>query len=267
MVLNRVFGARFVNLAMNAATAWEQSQMLALFARTHPAARVVVVGLDSVWCSESPERTTGRPFPTWMYSGSRWRGYREIANLYAVQEAANQFAVVIGMKRQRYGSDGYTDFLPDDRLYDPARVAVRFAQWGPAPNIPAAPDAPHVFPALPMLAEGLAALPASTRKLLFFTPSHIDQQGLPGSDIAASAAACKRAVTQIAATVPGTVVVDFLIPSPITRERDNYWDPLHYRVPIADRIMRDLAEASRGQVSEDDRVLVPPPADGLSSRD
>ena len=257
-LLDGMFGARFVNLAMNSATAWEQSRMLALFTRTHPAARMVVIGLDSAWCTEVPQRTSGRPFPDWMYTGSPWRGYREIATLYAVQEAANQFAVLVGMKRRRYGLDGYTDFLPDDRLYDPARVAVRFAEWGPAPNLPAGPSSAHVFPALSMLAERLAALPAETRKLLFFTPSHISQQGEPGSDIAALTAACKRAVAVIASGVPGVKVVDFLIPSPITRARDNYWDPLHYRVPIASRIMRDLLAASEGETSEDDRLLTPP---------
>jgi hypothetical protein len=254
-VLNGMFGARFVNLAMNSATAWEESQMLALFTRTHPAARMIVIGLDAAWCNETPQRGTGRPFPDWMYGGSPWRGYREIATLYAVQEAANQFAVVTGMKRRRYGLDGYTDFLPDDRAYDPARVAARFAQWGPAPNIPAGKG--HVFPALPMLAERLAALPAGTRKLLFFTPSHVSLQGEPGSDVAALNAACKRDVARIASSVPGTTVVDFLIPSPITRVRDNYWDPLHYRVPIANRIMRDLLAASEGEMSDDDRLLVP----------
>jgi hypothetical protein len=261
-ILNGLFGAHFVNLAMNSATAWEQSRMLALFAHAHPAARMVIIGLDGAWCNMAPQESSGRPFPRWMYAGSPWRGYREVANLYAVQEAANQFAVLVGMKRPRYGLDGYTDFLPDERLYDPVRVAQIFAQWGPAPDIPTIPGAVHVFPALSMLAKDLAALPAGTRKLLFFTPSHVDLQGNPGSDIAAVNAACKSAVASIAAGAPGTEVVDFLIPSPITRDRDNYWDPLHYRVPIADRIMRDLAAASQGRPSEDDRLLVP--ADGAS---
>jgi hypothetical protein len=255
-VLDGLFGARFANLAMNSATAWEQSSMLVLFARHHPAPKVVMVGLDAAWCTRTPLRTSGRPFPAWMYEGSPWRGYREMANLYALQEAANQFAVVVGLKRRRYGLDGYTSFLPDDSRYDRARVAATFAQWGDAPNDPAVPV---TLPALAMLADGLAALPPATRKLLVFMPSEIGQHGVPGSDAAAMLAGCKQAVSDIAAATPGTVVVDFQIDSPITRSRDNYWDPLHYRITVADRLMQDIAAAAAGRGTENDRILVPPP--------
>ena len=45
--LDALIGGRFANLAMNAATAWEQAQLLAVFARTHAQARTVVWGLDT----------------------------------------------------------------------------------------------------------------------------------------------------------------------------------------------------------------------------
>jgi hypothetical protein len=32
---------------------------------------------------------------------------------------------------------------------------------------------------------------------------------------------------------------------------DNYWDGMHYRIGIADRIARDLAAADRGEASPD----------------
>ena len=255
-VLDGRLGGHFANLAMNAATAWEQSRMLALFTQTHPAARSVIIGLDNVWCAEAPERTTGRPFPDWMYRRSRWSGYGQVFNLYAVQEAASQLWVMLGFKRSRYGLDGYTSFVPPESAYDPARVAAAFARWGVPPNLPAG-SADRVLPALPLLADALRALPGSTRKILFFTPGHVSQQGAAGSDFAATWAACKARVAAIAASVPNTVVADFLIPSPITSDRANYWDPVHYRVPIADRIMADLAAASAGQPTPDDRILTP----------
>ena len=253
-VLDRLLGGRFANLAMNAATAWEQSQMLALFTRTHPAARTVIVGLDGVWCTETPERTTGRPFPEWMYGGSRWAGYGQVFNLYAVQEAASQLWVMLGLKRRRYGLDGYTSFVPPEAAYDPARVSLAFARWGMPPDVPPG-TAPRRLPALPMLASALQALPGGTRKILFFTPAHVSQQGAPGSDAAANWAACKARVAEIAVQVPNAVLADFLIPSPITADQANYWDPVHYREPIADRLMADLAAASAGQGTPDDRVL------------
>ena len=87
----------------------------------------------------------------------------------------------------------------------------------------------------------LGALPAATRKVLFFTPYHREQQGEPGSDTAWRWAACKRAVAQIAADT-GAEALDFMIPSAITLNRDNYWDPLHYRVPIAAELAAALAK-------------------------
>jgi hypothetical protein len=37
--------------------------------------------------------------------------------------------------------------------------------------------------------------------------------------------------------------IDFNIPSGITTNDDNYWDPLHYRLPIADRIVKGIEQA------------------------
>jgi hypothetical protein len=256
-VLDTLFGGHFANLAMNAATAWEQRQMLGLFARSHPAARTVIIGLDNVWCETHPQQLTGRAFPHWMYGGSRWRGYAEMANLYAVQEAASQLWVMLGFKRRRYGLDGYTSFVPPEWSYDPPRVAAAFARWGLPPNLPA--SAAHTLPALAMLAEGLRALPPATKKILFFTPAQLAFQGAPGSDYAATFAACKQQVATMAASIHGTIVVDFLIPSPITTDVSNYWDPVHYRLPIADRIMADLAAAITGHSTPDDRILGPQP--------
>jgi hypothetical protein len=110
-----------------------------------------------------------------------------------------------------------------------------------------------------MLADGLQALPSATRKILFFTPAQLAFQGAPGSDYAATFASCKQQVAAIAASIPGTLVVDFLIPSPITADVSNYWDPVHYRLPIADRIMADLAAAAAGHATADDLILSPAP--------
>jgi hypothetical protein len=59
--------------------------------------------------------------------------------------------------------------------------------------------------------------------------------------------------------VPDTLAVDFMLPSPITEADDNYWDALHYRAAVADRIAGDLAAANRGAQSADYRLLSPLP--------
>ena len=251
--LDPAFGARFVNLAMNSATAWEQTQLLGVFLRAHPHPRAILIDMDAAWCGASADRLTPRPFPAWMYRDDRWPGYREMLTPYAVQEAANQLMVMLHLKRQRYGSDGYTSFVPPDSAYDPARGDRAFATWPPTDETPAAADQPQNFPALALLGPALATIPAGTRTVLFFTPAHIEQQGRPGSVTAVRWADCKRAVVAIAAGRPAldSVVLDMLIPSDITRDRGNYWDPLHYRVAVA----RQIAALLGGQTGTQARVL------------
>ena len=78
-----------------------------------------------------------------------------------------------------------------------------------------------------------------------------------GSDFAATWTACKAGVAALAEAVPNATVADFMLPSPITADAGNYWDPVHYRVPMADRIMADLAAATVGDATADDRLLTP----------
>ena len=237
--LDPLFRARFANLSMNSATAWEQTRMLQVFLQAHPRPCAVLVGLDAEWCGPAAPRITGRPFPEWMYGASPWRGYREILTPYAVQEAANQFAVMVGLKRQRYGSDGYTPFVPDDAAYDPARVDAAFARWPPTDPAPAGNDR-FEFPAHALLRDALGAVPPGTRTVLFFVPYHISRHGGAGTREAARWAACKADAAAIARAA-GAELLDFMRPSPVTQDRSNYWDPLHYRVPVAAWLARALA--------------------------
>ena len=257
-VLNPEFSARFVNLAMNAATAYEQTRLMAVFRRAHPAARLVLVGLELSHCipSETEEKFSPHPFPAWMYDGSLWRGYREMFNLHAVQEAGQEFGVLTGIKRQVYGSDGYTTFVPPDSEYDPARVAMHLRE---EPRLVASAErgdpAGWHYPGLDRLHAELSALAPGTRKILFFVPYNLKL--IPPSDSPGASVwrECKQRVAALATRVPNALAVDFMLPSPITSVDDNYWDGQHYRIAIADRIARDLAAAERGETSPDYLVL------------
>ncbi|WP_428377067.1 hypothetical protein [Lichenicoccus sp.] len=241
-VLDALLGARFANLAMNAATAWEQERLLLLFARSHPHAHALILGLDASWCLAGPgsPRLTGRPFPAWMYGGTRWRGYGQMLSLYAVQEAANQASAALGLKRRHYGVDGYTNFLPPDAAYDAARVEAIFRSWGHVDETPAG-AAPVVLPYVAGLPALLARLPPDAVKLLYFPPITDETMGVAGSRTRASWDACKRLAVAAAERTPDSVVLDFAQPDAITLSHRNFWDPLHYRIGIANRVMRDMA--------------------------
>lgn len=256
-LLGQVFGGRFANLSINAGTAWEQMRMLELFARDRAEIRHVLVGLDVVWCESGPlRRLTPRPFPEWMYGRNPWRGYAEILNPFAAEEAGKQALAMLGRGRSRYGRDGYADFLPDDASYDAARAAANLV---PPPPTPAPAGTPAFdFPQHALLAERLAALPRDTAVLLFLVPYHESHLPAPGSMDALHWAACRRSLEEVARGRPGAVLADFMIPSPITREATHYWDHQHYRVGIADRLARRLGEAAAGRASEDAVLIVPP---------
>ena len=246
------FSAQFANLAMNSATAYEQSRLLDVFLRAHPTPRVVIIAIDQAWCGDTFMKYTPRPFPEWMYARNRWPAYREMLSPYAVQEAFNQFAVMVGLKKRRYGLDGYTRFVPPDSQYDRARRDLAFLRWPSLDHRPAPEGVAATMPSLPLLDQMLASLPNATRKILFFTPYHIDQMGAPGSFTAWRWGACKREVADIARR-HGTETLDFMVPSAITNDRDNFWDPVHYRQSVAALVTEGLVRGS----SPDARLLSP----------
>jgi hypothetical protein len=255
--LDPLFDAHFVNLAMNSATAYEQWRLGTLFARRHPRAKVALIGLDIVWCraGDTLENYTERAFPEWMYDDNPWNDYLEHFNLYALEQAGIEFAVLLGLEPRRYGRNGYTPFLPDERHYDLVRARTHLYP-ADAP-LPPAVDPPIVlsaaerdalnFPALPMLRELLAALPPAAHKILYFAPYHVSAQPPPGSRGAAVWAACKDRAAALAATTANARVVDFMIASPITANDENYWDRLHYRAGVAHWLAASLRAAADGK--------------------
>ena len=121
--LNAAFSGRFINLAMSSATPWEQLQMLRLFAHRHDVKRVIA-GVDVVWCqaSEPWEKLTFRSFPSWLYDDDPFNDYLYMANELAVIDALRALALKLGLRKSRFGPDGYYQFVPDMADYDLAKV-------------------------------------------------------------------------------------------------------------------------------------------------
>lgn len=258
--LNELLDARFVNLAMNSATAHEQVQMNALFLRHHPTPKVLVYALDDSWCRavEQPERYTFRDFPEFMFDENRWNDLLYLFNDKALENAVRMLELVRGAREPKYGRDGYFDFTRDFGVYDLTRTRRRI--YGspipppPPPSIdlePAADSAPRMAN-LDLLADLLDAAPPTSRVVLLIPPMHVwHVQGL-----AAGYRACKRRALAIAAARPGIVVLDYLLDGPVTRDDRNYWDAIHYDDPIAARIEGDIAATLAGRFVSEAGVVV-----------
>ncbi|MBE7249327.1 MAG: hypothetical protein INR63_30685 [Actinomycetospora chiangmaiensis] len=255
--LDAAFGFRFANLAVNAATPDEQIRLAQLFLTRQPV-RAVLFGLDTTWCAADPPPRTANAFPDWLYAeGAPWGVFRQVS-LRSVTVAVQAGLARLGLARPRIRRDGYAVFTPPEDRYDPehARAHIRAGAADPSARADA-PDDP--MPALARLDRLLTHVPADALKLLVFMPVHAAAQGAPGTPAGRREEACKERVAALG-THHGAVVVDFRRVSPLTSTDSHYWDALHYRLPVAARIVADLKVAVAHGADDpggDYRVLTP----------
>jgi len=257
--LEKVFGGRFANLSMNAGLAWEQFQIANLFMRETPHPRTLLVTLDHAWCAPNAaaKRKTFRGFPEWMYDDNPWNDLGYMLNGLSVELGVRRIGTALGLRPARLEA-GYEVFTPPESDYDPIKVRQKlWGKQGPRkiktavpPYVPTpAERAAWQFPALNWLDEMLSKFPG--RKVLAFMPAHVAAQPPPGTRAAARENECKARIAEIARRHDAGPVIDFRIPSPITSNDDNYWDRLHYRLPIADRVVAGIEQALAGEENAD----------------
>lgn len=248
--LERVFGGRFANLALNAGQAYEQYRLAKLFIDEVKNRRTLVVGLDHAWCKQEAdsERITFRGFPEWMYDADWRNDLQYMLNAKTVEISGRRLGQTLGLKQARF-VDGYEVFTPPENEYDPVKVESKL--WGKSgreavePLIPpyqanAEDRAQWQFPALHWLDE--MAMKFAGRVVFVFVPAHISAQPQPGSASAAQQEECKLRMAAIARR-HNAPLIDFNIRSELTENDANWWDPLHYRLPIADRVVADIDRA------------------------
>ncbi len=266
--LNGPFGARLANLSMNAMTAWEQMEMVRYFQRHAGPPKVLIVALDQRWCDPQADKTpTLHGFPLWMYDDNPWNDYLHLLNSAAITIAGRVIGYRLGLSREKIRYDGYQVFTPPESQYDAARARHRL--WGnggpralpdlPPPILPERERNALSFPALAWLAHALARVAPTTLTVLADMPTHVVAQPWPGTRAAAVEAECKSRIAVLARKY-GARLIDWRIASPLTSNDENYWDALHYRLPIADRLARELVAAvfeRRPSADGSYRIVVP----------
>ena len=264
-----LLGGRFANVALNAGTAWEQTQLTRLFLRHQRSPHALVVGVDSLWCSRTAdrERITFRGFPEWMYDNNRWNDLAYMLNTRALEIAGRRLGAALGLVHARLPPDGWEIFTPPERDYDLAKAQVKI--YGEGPRLPPLPRDPPVrlgaevraawtFPALAWL-EDLLKSGGWQRIVLLLPPVHIKALPQPDSLAALEEEECKARVARLGAENRAPVI-DFRVNSQITSRDDNFWDPLHYRVAIAERVAQGVAQAlttGRSSAEGEWRLLKP----------
>ncbi len=251
-ILNAEFHARFANLAMDSATAWEQKTMANYFFDQAGPPKAMIVGIDWVWCTPDADRVrTWRIFPDFLYDNNRWNDYLYLLNSPTLEMAGRLVGYHLHLYPARSRYDGYEVFVPPESRYDLEKV--RHGIYGDSPRVLPDPNLPAFqlddaarralqFPALAWLDEILQRAGNNALKIIAFMPVHMASQPAPSTEAGAEEAECKARIVQIAAK-RGAKVIDWRYSSVLTREDSNYWDSLHSRVPIAQRLAHEMGPA------------------------
>jgi len=182
--LSRGNGLAFASLTVPGTGPREQLAMLDAFLRHHGGKpRALVFGIDPTWCVEDPALPMTNPFPFWLYDPSPIAYLRGLARYAALEQAVRRIGLARPARR-----DGYWNYAVGRRPAYSAAV--------PAPaDTPAETviDDTRRFPALDLLAERLAALPAEVAVVLVRPPVHASTLGPAGSTLARAEASCRLA--------------------------------------------------------------------------
>ncbi len=264
--LGKALDARFANLAMPAASPFEQLRLLQLFHDHHLAPRYVLVGLDRIWCATegTPKQigaNVGRLSPDWLYDENYWNDWPDLSP-DVLKHARRQVEAMLDPAEDPAAHDGYYNFtIKSYGPYDLQRARANI--YGGLEPLPRPQDAPPLaidpttrqgwaFPDLVRLQEALGRLPMETVKLVFFTPFHWYTQAQPGTRQQAEMTECKRRIAAIGARVRNYFAVDFMRRTPITLVDSNYWDGLHFTSEIAESVEGMLVNVTSGERADNE---------------
>jgi hypothetical protein len=245
--------ARIANLSMNSGTWWEQEQMFRLFLRHHPTPKLVLWGIDTVWCrpADPGPRLTPRRYPDWLYDENPWNDYLHLLNFDQIEWTGRQLGIALGLKKPTYGRNGYANLNKDGTSYDLAKARKNiYGQTSPIPAaapLPAPAYAPGAlgrepYPNVAVLKQLVSQLPEQTQVVLLMVPYHQHELGAVNGATMLNYEECKKRVFAVAQTRRNTSFLDFMFRSAFTSEDANYWDHMHYNDQGAAVIERAIVD-------------------------
>lgn len=202
--------------------------------------RGLVVGIDDSWCRSDGKLVITNPFPFWLYAPSALDYAVHLIQLGSIEATSRKIKLLLGYAAAAR-SDGYNDY-EIGRVWDAASAAQRLARHDGGETT-AAPALPANFAAVPLLAQLLTRLPAETVVVLVMPPRHLSARPAQGSAAEAQAQACKERFAALISQRPHTQLLDFRLRPDMTERDEDYWDPVHYRAPIARKMEVEIAAA------------------------
>jgi hypothetical protein len=262
--LDPLFHSKFVNLSFNAASAYEQSKILALFVKHHREIKTIIWGLDFVWYKTADRYTKfARPdedFPEWLYGSDPCKRPLPF-NLKNYENSMNQLLFMLGLKQFEYGLDGYTTYARRSMTLDEKRLRIYGSTTpqekktvAPAINLSQEKLEALSFPAEKILKESLDSLPIDTKKILFFVPYHFFHQPADGSYEAAVIGEFKQRLSRLVKQYQNIHLLDFMFRSDMTTNDAYYLDKVHTTVEGGTELARLIYRSMRERASIDGYV-------------
>jgi hypothetical protein len=259
--LSGLLGGHFVNLSLWGGTPWMQKQAAQLFARHHPSARTIVLGIDSYWCTGGLlDRPPPHLFQEWIYRETSPVDIPRMFHMASLWDAREQLAYIRRLRNSTAAPDGFEDIFAQSQ-YSLSRAREHIYGTPEPKPVPVIDQAEveklskyHAYPNLVYLPEILDALSPSTAKILYFVPSHIYGLNASGTDTVAMFEGCKAGVLEVAKRYRNTLVLDFMIDSPLTRKDENFWDRAHIDAEAGRRVAELIASVRQNRNDNLDSV-------------
>jgi hypothetical protein len=202
--------------------------------------RGLVFGIDGTWCGA--RLTLFNPFPFWLYAESDLDYVDNMMRLASARAAVAKARLLLG-RGQAAPRNGYDDY-ERARPWDAEAARRRLNQMGADAAVPDQDAAADNIAAAPLLAEFLASLPTALPVVLVIPPRYRDPEATPAASAVARQRACAAAYRSVAHGRAKTAMLDFIEQRNIAGP-DEFWDPIHYRAPVARRMETAIAAALR----------------------
>jgi len=230
---------RFVQMAVEGATMRDQALYLHWFARHHPGVRAIAMMVDLGWCERGRDFPHSRDFPAALYDDSVIKYLRATVNTTSLRISARRVSFALGWSP---GIDPGR-FVDIETRY-PWHFDADPPRWHKATG--AFRPAVRHLPAMRLVEEELAQLPAQPPMVLWTPPHFITSQPPPDTEEGRDVESCKASLRAWAEQRPHTAFLDFRIDSALTRERDNFLDVNHPRRRLAAVVEDEIAKAFAG---------------------